>query len=125
MGDLFDLRGRRVWVAGHCGMVGGALVRRLAAEGCAILKAERHELDLRRQAEVERWVEANQPDAIFLAAATVGGIYANDTRPAEFLYDNLAIESNIIHAAYRSRVGKLVFLGSSCIYPKLAAQPMA
>ena len=124
MGNPIDLRGLRVWVAGHRGMVGAALVRRLASEGCVTLTAGRAELDLRRQAEVEKWVDANRPDIVFVAAATVGGIYANDTRPAEFLYDNLVIETNIIQAAYRARVRKLVFLGSSCIYPKLAPQPM-
>jgi GDP-L-fucose synthase len=124
MDNQFDLRGKRVWVAGHRGMVGGALVRRLQSEDCVVLTAGRAQLDLRRQAEVEKWIAEQRPDLIFVAAATVGGIYANDTRPAEFLYDNLAIESNIIHAAYQSRVRKLMFLGSSCIYPKLAAQPM-
>ena len=124
MDNQFDLRGKRVWVAGHRGMVGGALVRRLQSEDCVVLTAGRAQLDLRRQAEVEKWIAEQRPDLIFVAAATVGGIYANDTRPAEFLYDNLAIELNIIHAAYQSRVRKLMFLGSSCIYPKLAAQPM-
>lgn len=123
--DIFPLAGRRVWVAGHRGMVGSALVRRLASEGCEVLTVGRDHVDLRRQEQVERWVEAEKPDAVFVAAATVGGIHANDTRPAEFIYDNLALETNIIHAAWRVGVKKLLFLGSSCIYPRLAPQPMA
>ena len=121
----YGLAGKRVWVAGAGGMVGSALVRRLAEEDCEILTAGRQRADLRRQAEVEDWMTEAKPRAVFLAAATVGGILANDTRPAEFLYDNLMIETNIIHAAWRTGVEKLLFLGSSCIYPKLAAQPMA
>ena len=120
----FSLSGKRVWVAGHRGMVGSAIMRRLASVDCEVLTAGRREVDLRRQAEVERWVAANKPDAVFVAAATVGGILANDTRPAQFLYDNLAIETNIIDACYRSGVSKLLFLGSSCIYPRLAEQPI-
>jgi GDP-L-fucose synthase len=121
----FPLKGRKVWVAGHRGMVGSALVRRLAREECQILTVGRTEVDLRRQVEVEDWLTANRPDAVFLAAATVGGILANSTRPADFLYDNLAIEQNIIDGAYRAGVKKLLFLGSSCIYPRMAEQPMA
>jgi GDP-L-fucose synthase len=121
---IYDLAGKRVWVAGHRGMVGSALVRRLARENCEIITAGREELDLRRQADVERWMGACRIDAVFVAAATVGGIRANDMRPADFLYDNLAIETNIIEAARINRVGKLSFLGSSCIYPRLAPQPM-
>ncbi len=121
----FELRGRRVFVAGHRGMVGSALCRRLASEGCAILTAGRDALDLRRQAAVEAWMQAEKPDAVFLAAAKVGGILANDRYPADFLHDNLAIQSNVIEAARRSGVTKLLFLGSSCIYPKLAPQPIA
>ncbi len=120
----FDLTGRRIWVAGHRGMVGAAVVRRLSTESCAILTVPRTEVDLRRQAAVEAWMTKQRPDAVVLAAATVGGIQANASRPAEFLYDNLAIEQNIIDAAYRSGVTKLLFLGSSCIYPRLAAQPI-
>jgi len=120
----YDLKGKRVWVAGHRGMVGAALVRRLASEGCEVLTAERSDADLTRQAEVERWMDTHRPQAVFVAAAKVGGILANDTRPAEFLYDNLVIEANIIHAAHRTEVEKLLFLGSSCIYPKLAPQPI-
>ncbi|SSC67295.1 GDP-L-fucose synthase [Ciceribacter selenitireducens] len=121
---MYSLSGKRVWVAGHRGMVGSALVRRLASEGCETLTVDRAELDLRRQGAVEAWMERSRPDAVFLAAAKVGGILANDTRPAEFLYDNLILETNIIHAAYRTGVEKLLFLGSSCIYPKFAPQPI-
>jgi GDP-L-fucose synthase len=111
-------------VAGHRGMAGSAIVRRLAREDCEILKVAREEVDLRRQEAVERWMKERRPQAVFLAAAKVGGILANSTRPAEFLYENLAIEANIIHAAHLVRVEKLLFLGSSCIYPRLAPQPM-
>lgn len=121
----FDLSGTRVWVAGHRGMVGSAVVRRLESENVAeVLTAGRDELDLIRQADVEGWMEKNRPDVIVLAAAKVGGILANDTYPADFLYDNLMIEANIIHAAAQTGVEKLLFLGSSCIYPKLAPQPI-
>ncbi len=120
----YDLRGKRVWVAGHRGMVGSALVRRLASEDCTILTASRADVDLRRQADVERFVQANKPNCVVVAAATVGGILANDTRPGEFLYDNMAIEGNIIEAARVAGVEKLLFLGSSCIYPRMAEQPM-
>lgn len=124
MSLAYDLRGKRVWVAGHRGMVGSAIVRRLQSVDCEVLVVGRDLVDLRRQTEVERWMARERPDAVFVAAATVGGILANDTRPAEFLYDNLAIECNIIEAAYRAGVKKLLFLGSSCIYPRLAPQPM-
>jgi len=120
----FSLAGKRVWVAGHRGMAGSAVVRRLQGEDCEILTVGRERIDLRRQAEVEAWMAETKPEVVFLAAATVGGIHANNTRPADFLYDNLAIETNIIHGAHRIGVQKLVFLGSSCIYPRLAAQPM-
>jgi GDP-L-fucose synthase len=122
---IFPLAGRRVFVAGHRGMVGAAVVRRLAGEGCEILTAGREVVELRRQDAVERYLAETRPDALVLAAATVGGIVANDSRPAEFLYDNLAIETNLIEAARRVGVKKLLFLGSSCIYPKHAPQPMA
>lgn len=122
--SLYALQGKRVWVAGHRGMVGQAIVRRLASEGCVLLTATRADLDLTRQADVERWIEAQRPQAIFLAAAKVGGILANDRFPAEFLYENLAIEANIIQSAHKAGVEKLMFLGSSCIYPKHAPQPM-
>lgn len=121
---VFELAGKRVYVAGHKGMVGSALVRRLETEECEILTAPRG-LDLREQAVVRDWFAANAPDAVILAAAKVGGILANDTLPAEFLYDNLMIEANVIEAAYRQQTGKLLFLGSSCIYPRLAPQPIA
>ena len=121
----YELKGKRIWVAGDRGMVGAALVRRLSGEGCELLTVSRSEVDLRRQAELEDWMSAQRPHGVFLAAATVGGILANDTRPAEFLYDNLMIETNILHAAGRAKVEKLLFLGSSCIYPRLAPQPMA
>lgn len=121
---LFPLAGKRVWVAGHRGMVGSAIVRRLATEGCEVLTAGRDVADLRRQADVEAWMAEARPDAIFLAAAKVGGILANDQFPADFLYENLMIEANIIDAAHRNDVAKLLFLGSSCIYPKLAPQPI-
>jgi GDP-L-fucose synthase len=121
----YDLGGKRVFVAGHRGMVGSAIVRRLGSEGCQIVVAPRSAMDLRRQDQVEAWMAEHRPQAIFLAAATVGGILANDARPAEFLYDNLVIEANLIEAARRVGTEKLLFLGSSCIYPKLASQPMA
>jgi GDP-L-fucose synthase len=121
---LYPLAGKRVWVAGHRGMVGSAIVRRLAREGCEILTAGRDTVDLTRQAEVEAWMAETRPQAVFLAAAKVGGILANDSRPAEFLYENLMIEANVIHAAHRTGVEKLLFLGSSCLYPKFAPQPI-
>jgi GDP-L-fucose synthase len=120
----YDLSGKRVYVAGHRGMVGSAIVRRLASEGCTVLTATRAELDLQDQRAVREWFVREKPDAVFLAAAKVGGILANDMYPADFLYDNLMIEANVIEAAHRSDVGKLMFLGSSCIYPKLAPQPI-
>ncbi|PRH85509.1 GDP-fucose synthetase [Labrys okinawensis] len=121
---MMSLEGKRVWVAGHRGMVGAALMRRLQNEGCTLLTAGRAELDLRRQAETEAWIERTQPEVIFLAAAKVGGILANASLPADFLYDNLAIETNVVHAAARAGIRKLVMLGSSCIYPREAAQPI-
>lgn len=122
--EPYRLAGKRVWVAGHRGMVGSALLRRLASEDCEVLTVNRDKVDLRRQEQVEAWLMSEKPDAIFVPAATVGGILANDTRPAEFLYDNLMIEANIIHSAWMAGVEKLLFLGSSCIYPKMAPQPM-
>jgi GDP-L-fucose synthase len=118
------LDGKRVWVAGHRGMVGAALVRRLAAEPCELVLADRQALDLTRQEAVERWMEKARPQTVIVAAAKVGGVLANATSPAEFLYENLAIETNIIHASARLGVEKLLFLGSSCIYPRLAPQPI-
>lgn len=119
----FPIAGKRIWVAGHNGMVGSALVRALKSRNCELV-APTQRLDLRRQADVETWMADARPDGIFLAAALVGGIKANNTRPAEFLYDNLAIETNVIEAARHAGVAKLMLLGSSCIYPKLAPQPM-
>ena len=123
--DRFDLKGRRVWVAGHTGMVGSAIVRRLAREDCEILTAAHTELDLTRQREVEDWMADARPDAVFLAAAKVGGILANSTLPADFIYTNLAIQTNVLHSAWTVGVKKLLFLGSACIYPKAAPQPIA
>ncbi len=121
---LYSLENKKIWVAGHNGMVGSAITRRLQAENCEILTINRANLDLTRQSDVEDWIAANKPDAIFIAAAKVGGIHANNTYPAEFLHNNLVIETNIIHAAYQNNIEKLMFLGSSCIYPKEAPQPM-
>lgn len=118
----------RIYVAGHRGMVGGAIVRALHAAGQpaqAILTRTHAELDLRRQADVEAFFASERPQQVVLAAAHVGGIHANDTYPADFIYDNLMIEANVIEAAHRSGVSRLLFLGSSCIYPRLAPQPMA
>ncbi|MGH6958077.1 MAG: NAD-dependent epimerase/dehydratase family protein, partial [Caulobacteraceae bacterium] len=122
---IFPLEGKRVWVAGHRGMVGAALVRRLADEGCEVLTAGREALDLARQDQVDCWMAEARPDAIFLAAARVGGIIANSTRPADFIYENLIIAANVAEAAHRHGVAKLMMLGSSCIYPRLAEQPIA
>jgi len=122
---IYPLAGKRIWVAGHRGMVGAALVRRLARENPAeILTVTRSDVDLTRQEPVERWMAQARPDAVFVPAAKVGGILANDAYPADFLYDNLMIEANIIRTAHDVGVEKLLFLGSSCIYPKLAAQPI-
>jgi GDP-L-fucose synthase len=121
---LFSLAGQRVFVAGHRGMVGSALIRRLSREQCEVLTVGRSEVDLRRQAGTEDWLARTRPDAVFVAAATVGGILANDTRPGEFLYDNVMIASNVIEASRRVGVKKLLFLGSSCIYPRHAPQPI-
>jgi GDP-L-fucose synthase len=121
----FSLRGKRVWVAGHRGMVGSALTRRLQTEDCEILTVDRTDVDLIRQTEAETWLADNRPEVVFLAASRVGGILANDSYPADFLYENLMIEANVMQACLACGVAKLLFLGSSCIYPKLAAQPMA
>ena len=120
----YDLAGKRVWVAGHRGMVGGAIARRLASEGCEVLTVSRDELDLTDQRAVLGWMHNHRPQAVFLAAARVGGILANDTRPVEFLRDNLLIETSIFTGAESVGVEKLLFLGSSCIYPKHAEQPI-
>lgn len=121
---LCDMTGKRVYVAGHSGMVGQAIVRRLEQENVRVLTGDRRLLDLTRQESVERWLSAEKPDIVIVAAAKVGGIAYNSACPVQFLYDNLAIAANIIHAAYEAGVGKLLFLGSSCIYPRLAPQPM-
>ncbi len=120
----FELRGKTVLVAGHRGMVGSALVRRLAGENVELLTAGRSEVDLRDQAAVSSWFANKRPQVVFLAAAKVGGILANNTLRAEFIYDNLIIATNVIHAAHINGAEKLMFLGSSCIYPKLAPQPL-
>jgi len=118
-------RDSRIFVAGHRGLVGSAVVRRLAQDGHRqLLTATRHELDLRNQAAVNAWFSNHRPDYVFLAAGTVGGILANSTRPAEFLYDNLMIHGTVIAAAHAAGTRKLLYLGSSCIYPREAAQPM-
>jgi GDP-L-fucose synthase len=120
----FELKGKRVFVAGHRGMVGSSLMRRLASEGVELLTVPRGEVDLRNQAQVADWFAGKRPQAVFLAAAKVGGIVANNTLRAEFIYDNLIMATNVIHAAHVNGVEKLMFLGSTCIYPKLAPQPM-
>ena len=120
----FELQGKTVFVAGHGGMVGAALVRRLAQENIELLTIKRSEVDLRDQAAVFRWFAKARPQVVFLAAAKVGGIVANNTLRAEFIYDNLIIATNVIHAAHTNGAEKLMFLGSSCIYPKLAPQPL-
>jgi GDP-L-fucose synthase len=121
---LFELGGRRIYIAGHRGMVGSAIVRRLAREDCEILTVGRENLDLRRQADVESWLINHRPDVVVIAAAVVGGIHANATRPAEFIYDNLLIEANLVHGAYKAGVTKLLLLGSNCVYPRHAPQPL-
>ncbi|MCX8252493.1 bifunctional GDP-fucose synthetase: GDP-4-dehydro-6-deoxy-D-mannose epimerase and GDP-4-dehydro-6-L-deoxygalactose reductase [Beijerinckiaceae bacterium RH AL1] len=115
---------RRIWVAGHNGMVGSAIVRQLKASGETVLSVSRQDLDLRDQGAVTSWLLRNRPDAIIFAAAKVGGILANDTLPADFIYDNLILEANVINGAHQAGVDRLVFLGSSCIYPRMAAQPI-
>src|SRR5882762_3124756 len=120
----FELTGKTVFVDGHGGMVGAALVRRLAQEDVELLTVKRNAIDLRDQAAVFAWFADKRPQAVFLAAAKVGGIVANNTRRGEFLYDNLIIAANVIHAAHVNGTEKLMFLGSSCIYPKLAPQPL-
>ena len=121
---IFTLAGRRVWVMGHRGMVGSAVVRRLADERCTVVTAGREEGDLRSREDVDGLMTRLKPDVVVVAAATVGGIVANSARPASFLYDNLMIESNAIDAAAKFDVERLIFLGSSCIYPKEAPQPI-
>ncbi|MDA8699837.1 GDP-L-fucose synthase [Amylibacter sp.] len=120
----YNLSDKNVWVAGHRGMVGSAVCRQLENEECNIIKAGRAEVNLVNQAEVNDWMNAFKPDVIVLAAAKVGGIHANDNFPVDFLYENLMIEANIIHAAHQNKVERMLFLGSSCIYPRLAEQPI-
>lgn len=122
---LFDLRGKRVYVAGHAGMAGAAIARRLATEGCEILTVAHNVVDLTNQVQTEEWMLRERPDAIFLAAGRVGGIHANNTFPADFLADNIAIALNVMRAAVATKVKKLLFLGSSCIFPRNASQPMS
>jgi GDP-L-fucose synthase len=121
---LFDLRGKRVYVAGHTGLAGSAILRRLASEDCEVLTVDHGTLDLTKQDATENWILQARPDAIFLAAARVGGIYANDAFPVDFLADNLAIALNVMRAAVEAKVKKLMFLGSSCVFPRNAPQPM-
>jgi len=120
----FELKGKTVYVAGHRGMVGSAIVRRLAAEDVQLLTTDRREVDLCNQTAVFDWFAKVRPQVVFLAAAKVGGIVANNTLRAEFIYENIAIAANVIQAAHQSGAEKLMFLGSSCIYPKLAPQPL-
>lgn len=122
--NSFELKAKRVWVAGHRGMAGSAIIRRLAREECEVVTVGHSELDLMRQEDVYAWMKEQQLDAVFMAAATVGGILANSTRPADFLYNNLVMAANVIEGARLNGVKKLLFLGSSCIYPRLAPQPM-
>jgi GDP-L-fucose synthase len=121
----FRIEGRRIWVAGHRGMVGSALMRRLAREDCELVTVDRDQVDLCRQADVEAWMHETKPDVVILAAARVGGISANASRPADFLDDNLSMQTNVIHYAAEIGVHKLLFLGSTCIYPRLAPQPIS
>jgi GDP-L-fucose synthase len=122
---IFDLTDKRIYVAGHRGMVGSAIVRRLATCGCEVITAGRDEVDLERQDQAERFLAGTRPDVVVVAAGKVGGIHANSVYPAEFIANNLAIALNVIHGSYRAGVKKLLFLGSSCIYPKFARQPMS
>jgi GDP-L-fucose synthase len=121
---MYDLQGKRIWVAGHRGMVGSAVARRLEREGCEVVVATRDTVDLERPADVERFLSAHRPHAVVMAAAKVGGILANDRNPVEFLQKNLTMELNVIKASFEANVEKLLFLGSSCIYPKFAPQPI-
>jgi GDP-L-fucose synthase len=121
---IFDLKGKRIYVAGHRGMVGSAIVRRLVGYGCDVITAGRGEADLERQDLTERFLTATKPEVVVIAAAKVGGIHANNTYPAEFIADNLAIALNAIQGSYKAGVKKLLFLGSSCVYPKFARQPI-
>src|SRR6516225_10022049 len=122
--ELFHIDGKRVYVAGHHGMIGSAIVRRLRKEPCELITAERDQVNLERQVQTEDFLAATKPDVVIVAAARVGGIHANNTYPAQFISENLAIARNTIDASHRAGVTKLLFLGSSCIYPRLAQQPM-
>lgn len=124
MASSYSIAGKRIWVAGHRGMLGSAVARRLASEDCEILTAGREVLDLERQEQVERWVAVHRPHAVIVAAARVGGILANDAYPGEFLYKNLMIAANVIEAARQAGVEKLLYVASSAVYPKLAPQPI-
>ncbi len=124
MNPSYTLHNKTVWVAGHRGLVGSAIVRRLQGEGCQIVTAPRDTVDLRNPDQVERFLRETRPQSVFLAAARVGGIHANSTRPAEFIYDNLAIQTVVVEACRRANVEKLLLMGSSCIYPRLAPQPI-
>ncbi len=121
---IYDISHKRIFIAGHRGMVGSAVARALQNENCKVLTADRSSCDLVDQNQVQTWMMSNKPDAVIICAAKVGGILANDSYPADFIYNNLMIESNLIHAAYQAGVEKLLFLGSSCIYPKFAEQPI-
>jgi GDP-L-fucose synthase len=121
---MIDLHNQKIFVAGHNGMVGSALCRRLETEGCKILTTDRSELDLTNQSQVQSWMQDHKPDLVFMCAARVGGLVDNRDHPAEFIYQNLMIQTNIIHAAYKANVTKLLFLGSSCIYPRDCPQPI-
>lgn len=125
MDKIFSHKGKKVYVAGHKGLAGSAIERRLLKEDCEIVKATHKELDLTNQKGVEDFFKRNKPEVVYLAAATAGGIHANYERPADFIYNNLAIQNNVINSAYNNSVKKLCFLGSSCIYPRLADQPMS
>jgi len=122
--NLFSLDDKNVYVAGHHGMVGSAILRRLSSERCQILTVDKKDLDLKYISAVDDWFSENKPEIIFLAAAKVGGIYANQNYPVDFLYENLSIQNSIISSAFRHKVKKMMFLGSSCIYPRDAKQPL-
>ena len=124
MSPSYTLRNKKVWVAGDRGLVGSAIVRRLKSEDCETVTAPREQVDLRRPDQVDRWMRETKPQAVFLAAARVGGIHANSTRPGEFIYDNLAIQTTVVEAARRYDVEKMLLMGSSCIYPRMAPQPI-
>jgi len=122
----YSLAGKKVWVAGASGMVGSAIIRRLSSENPKdILTISSKDLDLRNQGDTQKWISQNKPEAVFMAAAKVGGIHANNTYPAQFLYYNIMMAANVINASYKAGVEKLLFLGSSCIYPKMAPQPIS